>query len=93
MTEPKETKILKGQLNERLIISMKKNNLPTLNISSGQFQYKQKMVPKPLNKKDILTILLNNSILSDTQMDEVNICLKENRTKIMKESIVYNNNK
>ena len=68
---------------------MKKNNLPTLNISSGQFQYKQKTTFKNLNKKNIFALLLEHSIVSTEQMANIDSCLNNNRLQVVTESIIY----
>ena len=92
--ELKEARNYKRHINEKLIVSMKNNNLPTLNISSGQIQYKQKTKLVPLNKKNIFSMLQEHSILSTEQIADINICLqnKNNRPQIITESIVYKNN-
>jgi hypothetical protein len=76
----------KKVISQDLIHVMRQNNLDEFDIKDGQIMYVKKNVKKPINQKQLLTIL-SNYYKSTEKAEEVNTYILENREEVVKESI------
>ena len=78
----------KKQISNRLIDTMKQNEIDCIDIKDGKICYNKKNVKKPITKKvliDILSKYYNGDLL---KASEVNDFILENREETTKETIV-----
>ncbi len=76
----------KKKISEDLISVMRENELDEFDIKDGQLMYVKKNVKKPINQKQLLSIL-SNYYKDAEKAEEVNTYILENREEVVKESI------
>jgi len=81
------------ELSDKLITTMKENDIDVFNIKQGQICYKQTKVKKPITKKvlmNILTKYYNNDL---SKANNLNDYILNNREETTKETLVHKSNK
>ena len=81
------------ELSDKLIYTMKENEIDVFDIKQGQICYKQTKVKKPITKKVLMDILIkyyNNDLSKANNLNEF---ILNNREETTKESLVHKSNK
>jgi hypothetical protein len=84
-TRNKEKKLI----SEKLIVTMKENEIDCFDIKGGQICYNKKNIKKPINTKQLLDVLskfYNGDLLKAAKLNEF---ILDSREEIVKESIVH----
>lgn len=84
----KQLRCEKKTLNVEMIQIMKENDIDIFDLKEGQIRYKQEKKKEPLNQKRLLSILSKHPTLEETQIIGLSDFIYQNRTEIMKETII-----
>jgi hypothetical protein len=81
-----QRRVEKKKISEDLLAVMRDNKLDVFDIKDGQIMYIKKNIKKPINQKQLLSIL-SNYYKNDEKAEEVNSYILENREEVTRESI------
>jgi predicted nucleic acid-binding Zn-ribbon protein len=85
--EIKERKNKKKTLSESLMNVMKKNEIDCFDINGGALLYKKNKVKKPINAKNLMSVLQNYYKNDQKQAEDLTKHIMENREEQIKETI------
>jgi len=89
-TKIKERNTIKKNLSEKLIVTMKNNQIDCFDINGGAIVYKKSTVKKPISGKTLLSALQNYyKDTNNTMAEDVTKFVLENREEKIKESIKH----
>jgi hypothetical protein len=83
----KERKLMKKQLTESLMNTMKKNQIDCFDINGGSLIYKKSKIKKPINTKTLLGALQNYYKSTPDKAEELTKFILDNREETVKETI------
>jgi hypothetical protein len=81
-------KIAKKKISEKLITTMKKNEIDCFDINGGQIVYNKRNVKKPITKKVLMDILSKYYKGDTNKAVDIQNYIMDNREEVVKESIV-----
>ena len=85
--EMKERKEKKKKLSADLVVVMKKNDLDCFDINGGALIYKKNKIKKPINAKNLMSVLQNYYKNDPKHAEDLTKHIMENREEQIKETI------
>jgi len=83
----KEMKVKQKDISQKLMETMKNNEIECLDINNGSLVYKKNKVKKPINKNTLYSIL-NNYFKGNTEhVEDLGKYIMDNRQEVVKETI------
>ena len=77
----------KKLMNDKLMETMKTNDIDCFDLNDGKIRYTKKNVKKPINNKVLLDILTKYYSGDISQASEINNFINDNRIEVTKENI------
>lgn len=85
--ELSHSRLEKKKMSEQLVKIMRENQLDQFDLKDGQIMYVRKNVKKPINQKQLLSILASYYQGDTDKAQEVGTYILSNREEVVKESI------